>query len=958
MDSNTDCACPACSNAKMKVVLNLTVIARKEGGFLHLPLTADTEARVIQRGKIQDIAKGKLRKLDSEAFILHGLTAGEAGLPESVCADASEMAFLASGIHDCTALDDMLSKQQCEDAETWRVKPEFTGDDAYAIVEATKTLAALWTALEPLSEHLLKALGRIADAGGFPMALITQEAAQALTAETGFHAADLKAYLPVRAKVRTETAQEAARSLPSDDEVFKRLKEGAYRKLGYEYRPEQEQFARAVAESLAKEEHLLIEAGTGVGKSLGYLIPAVRHALKSGETVLVSTNTKILQDQLMLSDYPKLCELFEYKLPPPVVLKGRENYLCLEKLRLRALSSRSDLSDLFEGLGAAREGRKLTLAIMRLVLHIASETSGDFEHIQLPPGIGADVAQRMKKALSAAFRGCLRDQCPMHKQCYFYGQREAAEKSPLTVVNHALLFALANPAVDAGDQMASFVDKAPVWILDEAHNLEEVLLDQMGAAIVSGDIIEFINSLHRLAQSRALGTRMAMPSADVPANQVENYTRLKSLLTSLPGNAEAIYEDFKRLAQIAERAYTELREEGSGDHPRWDLTEPDQENIVELKEELTEAIGLLSGRLVNLSDGMSLLAEQTGGETESFFYLDDTRYQIQLRESVNTFVSLKEACKALLGEGETWVKWMEVQRGAKRGEHYWLIAACPIVVEERFTQLIDRHKSTLMVSGTLAVNGNFGYVKRCLGLFSMTGERLTERILSSPFNFKQNALVLIPSDMPEPDFRSKSAHKVYLEALAGLVQDAAVVFGGATLVLFNSYTDLQKVAELTDGLKDTGFSLLVQERGISRHHLANEFKQQDKAVLFGVRSFWEGFDIKGDNLQCVIISKFPFPNLHDPLTAGKCRYIDRHGGSSFADYMLPYAIMKFTQGFGRLIRSTDDYGCVLMLDGRVLTKRYGMDFLRNLPNPKVIKLPREDIASEMESFLRERRGGA
>ncbi len=935
-------------------MLNLSVIAPDEGGFTHLVLTADPNSRTLTCGVVARIAKSNLRKIDAEAFVLSGTTFKETGLPESQCASTEEVAFLATGKPNYSALAGLPHHSKCEYASDWRLMLG-AGDVPVKLSETVSAIASLFNAMERASDRLRNAVERIASETGFPSALVTIGAGETVFGEATYHPADMRADLPTQTKTRADTAQDALRSLRRQEEVFRKLREGECDKGGFEYRPEQEQFANAVAEALESDGHLLIEAGTGVGKSLGYLIPATRHALASGETVLVSTNTKILQDQLLLSDYPKLCELLNYRVPPPVVLKGRENYLCLEKLRLHALGTRAELRETLNELREISEERAISLALMRLALHITSEASGDFEHLMFPPWLSAEAAQKIKRLLSAAFRGCLRDRCPLHNQCYFYTHRNAAEKSPIIIVNHALLFAMANPAAGDDDQMASFVDKAPVWVLDEAHNLEEALLDQMGVAIVSRDIIELINGLQRLAQSRALGMRLGMPVNEVPADDQEAYGKLKKLQNDLPGYAEGCYESFRSLAGIAEHAHRRLAERGAGETNRWDFTEPAREEIAELKEEVMAAVATLFDRFIDMSGGITLLAEHTAGNGDGFLYIDDGRYQIQLREAVNLFVSLKEACEKLLGDEETWVKWMEVTRTGRRNDFYWTLAACPVVAGNHFLDLINARKSALIVSGTLAVNGKFSYVKRCLGLDALDKGQMREVILASPFNFKRNALVIIPSDMPEPSFNDKAAHQEYLEALTELASDAVRIFGGSTLALFNSYADLQKVTELCQGLCDDGYRLLAQERGASKQQLVDDFRKSGNAVLFGVRSFWEGFDIKGDDLQCVIISRFPFPNLHDPLTAGKCRYIDRHDGSSFTDYMLPYAIMKFTQGFGRLIRSIDDYGCVLLLDGRVLSKRYGMDFLRNLPGPTIVKLPRSDVAEEMRNFLFERR---
>jgi len=703
---------------------------------------------------------------------------------------------------------------------------------------------------------------------------------------------------------------------------------------------------------LSEEGHLLIEAGTGVGKSLGYLVPAVRWALASGQPVVVSTNPKILQDQLLTSDYPRLVRLLERELPAPVVLKGRENYLCLEKLRLHALTTRSELRELLqelEGLGQVRAG---ALALIALALHMVNVPAGDFDFIRLPDTLSAENSRRLKQKLSAAFRGCLRERCPLLKHCYFYAQREAAEHSPVTIVNHALLFALAHSENEATpDLLASFVDQAPVWVLDEAHNLEEVLLDALGVSINSYDLIEFVNGVSRLLQDRRLATRLTLPVDEVPAEHQEVFFSLRNLQAQVPGAAEAVFACFRNLSEVVSGAYARLREESAGELLRLDLTEPQKEEAASVRDALLDGVAALHDHLLDLNDGLLLLAEQTGGKPDGFFYLDDNRYQMRLREVLSIFAGLKQGCAGFLAEAETWVRWLEALPAGRRKDLMWELAACPVVVGEHFVNLVRSRKSVLMVSGTLAIHRSFEYVKRCLGLHLLPQESLREVVLASPFDYSRRALVLIPHDVPEPDFRDRKAHQRYLEALSEVVAEAAGVFGGAALVLFNSYADLQAVVKLSGELEQAGFTLLVQERGISRIQLAGRFRETEKAVLFGTRSFWEGFDIPGEDLQCVIISRLPFPNLNDPITAGKMRYIDRNGGNSFTEFMLPSAIMKFTQGFGRLIRSTQDYGCVLLLDRRVLTKNYGAEFLRNLPGPWIVRSPRNRLNNLMSQFL-------
>ena len=927
-------------------MLRIAVIAGVNEDLWHTALTVDHVSRELTAISSKPISRDALAGLSADCYVLQSPLEGDAlDVPENRYATSVEVAYLSGQKSPCRTTEELKRR-----ALSWQISlPEELPGESIGVLG---TLAAFIERLGGISEGLRTSLAMIADEGGFPPELITLETNDILLGENPYFPEDMRTDLPPRAKTRDETSIDMLKQLPKPGEVFSRLRQGDFGEQGFEYRAEQEQFAARVQKSLVDECNLLIEAGTGVGKSLGYLIPVVWQSLASGEPVLISTNTKILQDQLLTSDYPKLVELLGAPLPPPVVLKGRENYLCLEKLRLHALTSRSDLRDLLGGAGEPGSTRTTALALMGFALHTTNSVTGDFEYIAMPEGLMAELAVKLKKRLNAAFRGCLRERCPLLNQCYFYSQRDAAERSPVVIVNHALLFALAHPGTDAAtDPLASFVDSSPYWILDEGHNLEEVLLDALGASVTSVDLIEFVNSLQRLISSRVLVSRLAFPEDEVPSEHRENFVKLKDFQGVAPGAAESVYESFTSLSEISQHAFNDFRDERARDLLRLDLTEPQKEEVIELRDNLLEETAVLYDRLLDFSDGLTQLVEQTGGDTEGFFYLDDNKYQIQLRESVNLFEQLKQACAKLLSEDETWVRWIEAFTAGRRRDIFWQLAACPVVVGDYFTDLLESRKSTVIVSGTLAISGRFDYVKRILGLNSLPREDLEESILASPFDYPRRSLVLVPSDVPEPDFRNQDAHSEYLKALAEIVNEAARVFDGATLVLFNSYSDLLTVLAMGEKLKDEGFSLLAQERGVSRFQLASDFRKEEKAILFGTRSFWEGFDIRGKDLQCVIISRFPFPNLHDPLTAGKVRYIDRNGGNSFQDYMLPSAIMKFTQGFGRLIRSTEDYGCVLLLDRRALTKNYGTQFLRNLPGPTMKKLPKKKLSEQMRRFL-------
>jgi|GEM_PF-1304542 len=937
-------------------MLGIAIVSPRDDGYLMVPLTIDEQSLRVVIGAAKAMTDVSAASKQAAAVVLaSALNPRSLRIPSNRALTYREARFLAGespAQAELTALECAATMERYAPLQVELSAPEAiaqAGAELIRTIDATLTLCRRVACLTPATRRSLQVL---AEETGMPGSLFGLEQGEMLR-DAALTPEQMRSELPGRPRVRRDSAWLAELKLPELAEVFGAIREERMPEADFEYRPEQEEFAREVESALADEKHLLMEAGTGVGKSIGYLLPALRHAIARGEPVIVSTNTKVLQDQLLHSDFPRLEVLFGKRLPPPVVLKGRENYVCLEKLRLHPLSSRTAMRELFSELAeTGADQRSVALAVLGLALSVFTSESGEFEHLPAPSDLPGPSLRMLRQRLNCAFRGCLRERCPLLRECFFYAQREAAEQSPLSIVNHALFFSLAHPEADPDDPMTSFVDRAPVLILDEAHNLEEVLLSALAVELNSLDFVEFLNGLSRLFENRLLVGRLALPVGEVPTEMRDAFLRLKELQAQVPAAGEELYEVFRELSARLEDAFREFRE-ADEERVQVDLTDPMREEARKLREELGDLISRVYDLLLELNPGLMLLTERTStGEEGSFFYIADNRYQIALREVVNRFSEMKQACAGLLSEAPEWVKWVEVSRAFGREAGMWEVAACPVVVGDYFAQVIERRRSAIMTSGTLAVRESFEFVKKNLGIGELPPEQLGERILASPFDYQRRALVLVPQDVPEPNFRDRQAHDDYLKALAEVVLAASRAFAGNTLVLFNSYSDLRRVAELAEEpLQAEGLTLLRQVRGSSRFRLAADFRRIEGAVLFGVRSFWEGFDIRGEDLQCVIISRLPFPNVKDPVVAGKIRYLDGVGANSFTEFMLPAAMMKFKQGFGRLIRSRSDFGSVLVLDRRVLTKRYGQAFLECLPGPTTRVVKKSELESELVSFL-------
>lgn len=875
------------------------------------------------------------------------------------------------------ALEDFNRKLMEGAFEPLKVRVEQGEDiedaDWQEILGALFNLLSFLSKVVKLGNEVKLGLLKIANEGEIPPALLlASEEEGLLTYQESLDAKELAKFLQPLER-REKAKPKKVLPLRSLEDAFLRLKEGKLEKLGFEYRKEQEEFAYKVEEAFSTKTHLIIEAGTGVGKSIGYLLPAILHSIESEERVVISTYTKILQEQLIKSDFPMLSHLLEEELPAPVVLKGRENYLCLEKMRLRVFGDVDELRQFFgeikERAKVAGRGRKanriLALTLIRLSLSVLEEAEdklingarGDFERIQLDMAEDENIGEAIREKLSCAFRGCLKERCPLFRECFFYCQRDLAEKARLTVLNHALLFSLYHPLSEPEDFLASFVDKSLYFVLDEAHNLEEAILSALSSKISSFELIDFANSLLRLMENKALINRLSIPEDKLNDEEKQVRQSLSETRRIIPSYAEEIFSIFEEIKEIAEKLYLNFRDREE-EIFQFEIINYEDDAKRRLKEEILEIVEKLDEILSQLSLLLHVFAEKTGrAEGASVFEIDDNRYQIALRETVNHLAELKEASKKLLTESNEIARWMEVRLLGDAEGYFFNLCASPVTVGKAFADFLSSKDCVVMVSGTIAVRNSFEFFKRSLGIEQMERENLMEVRLQSPFDYEERALVLIPADTPAPDFYDKKEHRNYLEALAQAVVFSANAFHGRTLVLFNSYSDLNKVAEMCEEkLVELGLKPLLQTRTSSRTRLAEQFKRLEGAVLLGTRSFWEGFDVKGERLECVIISKLPFPNVKDPMVAGRARLLEAQGRSSFNEFMLPYAILKFVQGFGRLIRSKTDFGSVIVMDRRILSKNYGASFIESLPKTRVETVSLEETPRRLRRFLDSVRG--
>ncbi len=655
------------------------------------------------------------------------------------------------------------------------------------------------------------------------------------------------------------------------------------RKLpGYELRPQQLRMAEAVHEALRDGQHLLVEAGTGVGKSFAYLVPAIL-ASAAGEDrkrVVVSTHTINLQEQLVHKDIPTLQAALPVEFTA-VLAKGRSNYISLRRMEV-AYRKRHELLRTPQELEQLEEIRNW-----------ASKTEdGSLSDLSFTP-----LPQVWSEVRSES-DNCMGKKCPFYNSCFYFQARRRLANANIVIVNHALFFVDLALRQSGGAVLPSY----RAVVLDEAHTVEEVAARHFGAEITAGQFEYNLRRLYNPRGERGLVKLLPPASAEQLKHEI--------------GRVHSAFQVF--LAELEE--WLRERAEPNGRvrrPPSIDTAVPSE--LVVLAAKIRDA----------LEGAGSSVAEEEAQEIEA---------------TADRLVALANGLRAWLKQSdEDHVYWVE-QEDRVRGRRIRLCSA-PIETGRVLRSLLfDEVPSAIMTSATLCVGkGDFSFIKDRLGLNDHPRCRSLQ--LGSPFRYSEQVVIYIVEDMPDPNDQEEfepalaRALKVYLKRTQG-----------RALVLFTSYRTMQSVARrVRSWMKKQEMTLLVQGENMPRWKLLEAFKSRPNAVLFGTESFWQGIDVPGAALQNVIITRLPFRVPDHPLIQARVERIQELGGNAFLDYQVPEAILRFKQGFGRLIRTSTDRGIIVLLDPRVLSRAYGRLFLDSLPDcPRVIErlaeLERPDTA--------------
>jgi ATP-dependent DNA helicase DinG len=676
------------------------------------------------------------------------------------------------------------------------------------------------------------------------------------------------------------------------------------RLLSYEIRESQLRLMELIIRGFNEDCLVAAEAGTGVGKSFAYLLPALSYASANDERVIISTATITLQEQLYQKDIPLVISAIGKKIKT-IIVKGRGNYLCRRRLNdaIREPGMDNEEQEQIEDIGRWAE----------------TTGTGSISDLSFLP------AEGIWSRLCSEADTCMSTRCFERERCFFMQLRREASDARILVVNHHLLFAdLAARRDGAGYSGTVVLPPYNRIIIDEAHKLED--------AATSFFSLEF----SRLGIYRQLGRLYRK-------RRISRSGLLLRLISLLPGKTEEPFnnnfdEGFDKIRKAAENL-DEAALELCGSEGVFRLTHAKDEVIMD---RLFPKFILLRKNLNSLAVQIRGLLEEVPEENSEDSAVWEVRSVLRRLDTMGSICSNFIEYKDKNGE----VIWIE-RRSGSRGDAPWAVYnVTPIDIAPSLNEaLFEPNKTVVCVSATLTTGNSFEYWKNICGLnLAIVKETLTG-IFPSPFPYQSKVLLAAPENAPLP------GEEDYDEFVNSAVTALTEISDGSALVLFTSYKALKSAYETAlPALEKLGISILKQGDD-DRNRLLAAFLKNENSVLFATDSFWEGIDAPGDTLRLVILCRLPFRSPNDPVFEARCEVMENRGGNAFMDLSIPEAVMKFKQGFGRLMRSSSDHGAVVVLDGRLLKKRYGGIFLQSLPETKTCFGSLESILRAVENFL-------
>ena len=674
---------------------------------------------------------------------------------------------------------------------------------------------------------------------------------------------------------------------------------------GFEEREGQKEMVKEVCKSFNENKTALIEAGTGIGKSLAYLIPAIEWSIKNRERVIISTKTINLQEQLIKKDIPTVKRIigkdFEFTL-----MKGRGNYVCLN--RIMEISQ-----DLFSFIDDEEQDQ-----FDKILSWVRKTEDGSISDLPFTP-----IPTLWEKICSKT-ETCLGAKCRYFSDCFVNKVRREALRSHLVITNHH--YFLADSSLS--ETGVSVLPNYNRVIFDEAHRLEDSATSFFTKTINEYTINALLNQLHKFGKNKTEKGYISYLKKKKLLDNDSQYRRVIRVIQEVRESADSLFielsnfikdfiqneasfnNDQKELYQVIE-----INDYVKNNHS-WDL------NILPIIGAFYKSISSLENQLLEIRRSLDGKKREVEAKQIDGYILR----LIDILQTIDIF---------LKDEDTDYVRWI---KNKKRPS----ISISLIEIGKQLEKMIyDKVKTLIMTSATLTVRGEFNFIKGRLGINRPT----LDVKIDSPFDFQKQMAIMIPNDIVEPQ------NPLYVQDLSMAIESLIRETRGNTLILFTSYATLNKTyGEIFNRISGDGFVLLKQGDK-PRQLLLNNFKAQRNTILFGTESFWEGIDIPGENLQCVIITRLPFKVPTDPVIKARLKRIEIEGKNSFINYLLPLAVIKTKQGVGRLIRKKSDRGVIIILDKRIITKNYGEIFIKSLPNSALYISKLKDLLPLVRNYM-------
>ena len=687
----------------------------------------------------------------------------------------------------------------------------------------------------------------------------------------------------------------------------------------FEFRKEQLSMAKHIEEGINSEKKIVVEAGTGTGKTLAYLIPAIEWAVTNGKRVIISTNTINLQEQLLNKDIPMLQKIMEKKFKYALV-KGRGNYLCNRKYYNIKSGKNKEILELSE----EQQNH------LRIILEWGRETTtGDKSELNIEPDY--TVWEMFQSESDLCFPGC-----PHRDECFFFKARDEKKRADILIANHHIFFSdLAIKKQIGFNSDYSILPEYKMAVFDEAHNVEKVARDYFSYEVSRYSFVKIMNKILNVAKlkdenlkentklfeiEKTIGQLKEIISIIKNSEIIESQEALEIINNKFIKTHIGLYnyglKYFERLVEVFSKG------QNGNISIRIKKDDVATENYFKMINDFRENLTLEFIEYLKISkkikDLISEIDDSTGKINEFLKYLERAEGFFDNFQFINKF------------EDENFIYWIEINERKNNAK----LVATPLKVDGELSEnLYDNLKQIIFTSATLSVGNNFDYFKKSIGLF----EETYDKIIKSPFDYDKQMKVYIPKGLPNPNTPE------FMDYIQEIIKKFIEKTQGRTFVLFTSYKMLNYVYySMKDELEASGISLFIQGM-YPRTKLVDIFKKSKAPVLFGTDSFWEGVDVKGEQLSSVIIVKLPFKVPSDPVTEAIIETFEQEGKNSFLEYQIPESVIKFKQGIGRLIRSKEDKGIITILDNRVITKFYGKYFLESIPTKNISRIDVEDI---------------